>query len=146
MNRTVIVCLAGFWAGMCSPGIAVADDVVPVHQNGWQNPGILSQEGRRLLEAVPAENGVLWVSGGISTAPCVPGVAERRADGIYIPLNDCGVGAVFTEPVRLPVRIAWRTGGMPALVRYLSGADRYLTLPVDRGTMVSLLHLVVSYE
>lgn len=150
MNRTVTGILVGILAGICGISSAGADEVVPDLHDGWLTHRVSPQEGRRLLNTVPANKGELWVSGGISTAPCVPGPAEQRGDRVRIVLNGCDEGETQTGPTRLPARIAWRTTGMPELVRYPSsiipGLDRHLTLKVDPNRAVSLLHLVMSYE
>ncbi|EAA1523940.1 hypothetical protein QDX92_004644 [Salmonella enterica] len=150
MNRTVTGFLASILVSICSISSAGANEVVPERHDGWLTHRVSAQEGRRLLDTVPANEGELWVSGGISSAPCIPGLAEQRGDRIRIPLNGCDEGEVQTGPVRLPARIAWRTTGMPEQVWYPSpvipGEDRYLTLPVDRSRAVSLLHLVMRYE
>lgn len=150
MNRTVTGILASILAGICGISSAGADVVVPERHDGWLTHRLSPQEGRRLLDTVPANKGELWVSGGISTAPCVPGAAEQRGDRIRIALNGCDEGEVQTEPASLPARIAWRTTDMSELVSYPSsiipGLDRHLTLTVDPNRAVSLLHLVISYE
>ena len=150
MNRTVTGILVGILAGICGISSAGADEVVPDLHDGWLTHMVSPQEGRRLLDTVPANKGELWVSGGISTAPCVLGPAEQRGDRVRIALNGCDEGETQTGSTMLPARIAWRTTGMPELVRYSSsiipGLERHLTLTVDPNRAVSLLHLVISYE
>lgn len=150
MNKTVTSILVSILTGIGGISSAGADEVVPDLHDSWLTHRVSPQEGRRLLDTVPANKGELWISGGISTAPCVLGPVEQRGESVRIALNGCDEGEAQTGPARLPARIAWRTTGMPELVRYPSsiipGLDRHLTLTVDPNRTVSLLHLVMSYE
>ncbi|HEC7758695.1 TPA: hypothetical protein R4A49_004334 [Salmonella enterica subsp. enterica serovar Muenchen] len=152
MNRTVTGFVASILAGICSISLAGADEVVPERHDRWLIHGISPQEGRRLLDTVPANEGELWVSGGISATPCVLGLAEQRGNRVRIPLYDCDEDEAHIRgsSVRLPARIVWWTTGIPEQVWYPSpvilGGERYLTLTVDQNRAVSLLHLVMSYE
>ncbi|EKA1666415.1 hypothetical protein OJ723_002225 [Salmonella enterica] len=146
----VSVFFAGLLVGTACVGTAGADEVVPERHDNWSDRGVSPQEGRRLLDTVPGDKGELWVSGGLSAAPCLVGPAERQGDRILIPLSGCDEGEVLTGMTRLPARIAWRTTGMSNMTPYpssvMTGGDSWLTLPVDRAQAASFLHLMMSYE